>query len=103
MQFMDLIRDWIDTEYKGELKVQSLSNSDEVGQITKPFINERIEFVIAYITEQEVVFGPNWGDAIWVQASDPELFNKMRTHIAASGYAQHSCYKPGTGNFQTMM
>lgn len=103
MQFMDLIRDWLNNEYKGELLVQALSHDDDVGQIVKPFIKERIEFVIAYITDQEVVFGPNWGDATWVAASDPELFNKMRAHIEASGYKQHSGYTPGKGNFQTMM
>jgi len=102
MSFIELIRDWITNEYKGELKVISLS-SDGVGQIVKPFIKERIEFVIAYIADQQVIFGPNWGDATWFAAGDPELFNKMRVHIEASGYKQHSGYTPREGNFQTMM
>ena len=102
MTFIELIRDWVDNEYKGELKVQSLS-SEGIGQIIKPFVKERIEFIIAYIAAEQVIFGPNWGNATWIAAGDPELFDKMRLHIEASGYKQHTGYTPGKENFQTML
>lgn len=88
MHLLDLVSDWLSKEFP-ELTIGILSNEKGIGEILSIHKEVRLSFVIAYITEDEVVFGP-WDYTTKLQASDPEFFEKLRLNIKNSGYDDQS-------------
>ena len=83
MDLKDLISDWLSKEFP-ELEVNVIS--DTVGEIIKRFPKRRLVHMIAYITDHEVLFGPDWNYATTISAADPEFFYKMRLLIDNSNW-----------------
>jgi hypothetical protein len=99
MRLLDLVREWLEVEFP-ELSVHVLSEADSIGEILRIHVNHRLSFVVAYITEDEIVFGPNWGSATKIKASDPECFSKAKLLIQQIPYNEP--YGPGKSQYKTM-
>lgn len=99
MRLLDLVSEWLKVEFP-ELTVHVLSEADSIGEILRIHKDHRLSYVVAYITEDELVFGPDWGHALKIDASDPECFNKAKLHIQQTPYNEP--YGPEKRGFKTM-
>lgn len=97
MQLYELMRGWLTTEFP-DLELW-YNEHGPVSEIVKTHKDHRLTFIVAYIIEDAVVFGP-WDSVTKVFATDPNFFDKVKQLIKDTQYNEP--YQSGKPGFKTM-